>query len=633
MHEPRRCNPVNGETVFERTHYRVRLGQRGEPWFWLDLATFTQPLRLAASVDTLTAFDRDLSLFDYIIEQHGLFERIMWRCQSALWDKTYYLDLYASHVEFYAAVSGTGQVDAIRYFEAITDVEFVEHFALTKHFNDRGHTSAREYSRASPAAFDVVFCPEPNSYARQQFHAHEYAQISVNADLDYCGGNFIANPGILAFAVSAAPEREWLAMGLAVRPGEYLFSEFEYLGGHEFGLRVNSWGARSIAGRMETPRVVLVCGNTAERALEAYIDRITERGWVRRAQKQRIGWWERPIVCGWGHQCYQADLFRVRSPEERGPDNAAYTLSTQANYRDIVDRLDEHQVPWGTLVIDARWFLAGGLKDLDVGRWPDLRGFIDQLHQRDKRVLLWWSIWDTDGLPADECIRYEPAGQPTRQNRSGRLSKFGVPQLGKKLAIDVTLPQVRDRIRQQVRTALGNSSDCLNADGFKIDQVAGAPGLYGMAFPLGSTKLFGIEAAKEIHRLLYECAKDVKYDSLVIGQSPNPYFSEILDMVRLGDIYTHNQHSVIDEMEFRARMVRIADPTWLIDTDGWPMPSLSALREYVSRQPELGVPSLYYVTHLDTTGESIDTEVFATIRSAWATPLTASKGRRTPRSV
>jgi hypothetical protein len=62
----------------------------------------------------------------------------------------------------------------------------------------------------------------------------------------------------------------------------------------------------------------------------------------------------------------------------------------------------------------------------------------------------------------------------------------------------------------------------------------------------------------------------------------------------------------------------VADPNWLIDTDGWPMPSLSALREYVAVQPTLGVPSLYYASHLDTTGEELADADFALIRRAWS---------------
>jgi hypothetical protein len=48
------------------------------------------------------------------------------------------------------------------------------------------------------------------------------------------------------------------------------------------------------------------------------------------------------------------------------------------------------------------------------------------------------------------------------------------------------------------------------------------------------------------------------------------------------------------------------------------MPNKAAWRAYTRLQPELGVPSLYYVTHIDSTGEALDAEDYALIRDAWA---------------
>jgi hypothetical protein len=615
--------PSSGLTLVRR-RFRLRLDKSDDPIAWLDLESFSQPLLVGAGIDTLEAFDREVRLEAPVIKDRGTHERVTWASKSTLWEKSYHLEVFEAHLEFYAEIRGSGSIDTIRFLEIIHDEGFHDHFALTKHFNDKKQTPARTFTRGTPAAFRTVFCPEPNSYAQQYFQPYEYGQVSVNADLDYCGGNFIANPGLLCFAVAAEPDREWLAMGLAVRPGGHLFSEFEYAGGGEFGLNLNCWGAWSFQGRMETPRLVLMPGRDVEDALRRYVDLLVEGGIVERPRRERPNWWSRPLVCGWGHQCYQADLFRIRSPRERAPDNAAYTLCTQSNYRDIVELLEERELPWGNLVIDARWFLAGGLKNVDVGRWPDLRGFVDSLHRRDKRVLLWWSPWDTDGVPGDQCVRYLPA-DPPRPNRPGRLAKFGQPPIGKKLAVDVTLASVRERIRDQIRTLLGSGPGCYDVDGFKIDHVAAAPGLYGMSFPNGSEKLFGVEATKEIHRLIYACAKEAKPDALVIGQSPNPYFADVLDMIRLGDVYTHRQDSVLDEMSFRACMSRIADPDWLIDTDGWPMPSRAAFLEYTCAQPGIGVPSLHYLTHLDTTGEPLREEDFALIKGAWTHQLSRTR--------
>jgi len=608
---------MRGEIEVVRECLRVRYDP-GRPWVWLDLTTFSQALLAEVSIDSLEGFDRSLSVAWDGVRQQGECDRLSWTAKSTLWSKRYHLDVHAGHVEFHAEVAGEGDVDTVRFFDAIYDAGFRQHSAMTKHFNDKGETGPRAYSTGSPVAFRRVFCPEPNSYARQVFRPYEYGQISVNADLDYCGGNFVANPGLLCFAVSAEPDREWLVFGLAVEPGEYLFSEYEYLGGEDFALNLNSWGARRVEGGFRTPRIVIVPGRTAQQAVARYVEVLRDAGLVSAVRREQPSWWSRPIVCGWGHQCYQADLFRIRSSPERPPDNAAYTLSIQANYQDLLGRLDANDLPWGTMVIDARWFLAGGLKNVDEGRWPDLRGFVDAQHRRGRRVLLWWGPWDPEGVPADQCIRYLPDDGPRRQNRPGRLSKFGVPAPRKKLAVDISLPAVRGRIRDQVRTLLGHGPGGIDADGFKIDHLSAVPGIYGMAFPEGSAGLFGIEAARDCLALLYETVKDVKPDALLIGQSPNPYLADVQDMLRLGDIYTHRPDSVVPEMTFRAEMARIADPDWLVDTDGWPIPSLAAFREYVDVQPTLGVPSLYYATHLDTTGEPLTPGDYARIRKAWS---------------
>jgi hypothetical protein len=606
---------VGDEIVIVRRGFRLR-ADRDLGRFWLDAGSFSQEFRVEIGIDSLTAFDRTVEVEWVGSESRGDHDRLNWFSTSTLWTKRLHVDVYGGHVEVHAEVFGTGEVDSIRYFDVIPDAGFEPHFALTKHFNDKGQTDAREHSLGSLVAFRTVFCPEPNSHSRQYLRAYEYAQISVNADLDVFGGNFIANPGPLCFAVAADPGREWLGLGLAVPPGEYHFSEYEYLGGQDFGLRLNCWGARAVKDQVNTPRIVLVPASSATDAVGRYVEVLRASGLVTRPERQHVSWWEQPIVCGWGHQCYQADLFRIRSSPERPPDNAAYTLSTQATYRDILEHLDAQAIPWGTVVIDARWFLAGGLKNVDKGRWPDLRGFIDAQHRRGRRVLLWWGPWDPEGVPAEECVRYLPGQSAGRQNRPGRLAKFGAPTPGKKLAIDITLPQVRDRIRDQVRLLLGPSG--FDADGLKIDHVSAVPGIYGMAFPEGSGRLFGIEAVHSCLSLLYETAKQVKPDALLIGQSPNPYLAGVQDMLRLGDIYARRAESVAEEMSFRAAMVRAVDPDWLIDTDGWPMPSLAALREYVDLQPSLGVPSLYYATHLDTTGEALIVDDYARIRKAWS---------------
>lgn len=569
---------------FTRDRFAICL-EPDQAMFRLELRSFVQPLKIAIAVDTLAAEDREESVVWDGVSNRDDCERLSWTARSAIWSKRYHLDVHAEHVEFHAEIQGTGAVDTVRFFDG------------------------------SATAFGRVFSPEPTFNFRPEFGADGYGQISVNGDADYGGGNFTANPGMLCFAVAAEHVREWLAFGLAVEPGEYLFSEYEYRGGDTFALALTSWGARRLAGSARTARIVMVPGDTAQCALSRYVDVLRAAGLVPTVRREQASWWSRPIVSGWGHQCYQADLWRIRSPAERPPDNAAYTLSTETNYRDLVNRLDAQDLPWGVLVIDARWFLGGGMKDVDVGRWPDLRAFVDSQHRRGRRVLLWWGPWDVQGVPPEQCVQYLPGVGHTRANRPGRVAKFGGDKSGDRLGVDISLPAVRDRIRDQVRKLVGRNG--YDVDGFKIDHMAAAPGIYNMAFPEGSTRLFGIEAARSYLGLLHATVKDVKPDALLIGQSPNPYLADVQDMLRIG-VGTADRHTVVPEATFGAEMARIVDPEWLIDTNGWPIPSMTAFREYVDVQPTLGVPSLYYTTHLDMTGEPLTAREYLQMRQAWS---------------
>lgn len=532
-----------------------------------------------------------------------------------LWRKRVIWKAHRGHIETWQEIQGHGPVDRLRFFETCEASSYRAPHAQTKHFNDRANTPYRHLSVASRVTFSEVFCPEPNAYARQRVAPSERAQVSVNSNLALNGGSFVANPGIACFAVNTGDA--WLAIGLACPLDELTFSEFEYHGGASFGLSLSYYGNRHVDGYWRTPSLLMIDGPTPEQAVEAYVALLERRGQHPRRQRTRVPWWSGAIACGWGHQCYQADLFRVRSPPQRPPDNAAYTLCTQAGYEDLVRRLLARGVDFRTLIVDARWTQAGALKTVDQGRWPDMRRFIDELHAIGKRVLLWWGPWDVDGLDPDCCVQID-AAEATR-NEHGRLGAFAKVRNGDLVAPDISLSLVADAIVAQLRHVLGDAPGQLNADGLKIDHVAATPGLYGLRFPPGSACLTGVAALRHYHQLLDATAREVREDALLIGQSPSPWFGDLLDMIRLGDIYSARDDSIVDEMAFRAWAARTALPDALIDTDGWPMPSIQALDEWIDTAPTLGVPSLYYATHLDTTSQPIPDSTLERLHRAWST--------------
>jgi hypothetical protein len=449
--------------------------------------------------------------------------------------------------------------------------------------------------------------PEPNVYHEQEIEPGGFAQIGTACALDQHGGNFIANPGTFCFVLRDRAAERCLALGLAVEAGEHRFSSYEYQGAPDgFGLRLRYHGRLQVNGRFASPRILLIFAGSEEEALHRYVERLREEGLVPTVQRSQAGWWRGPIVSGWGQQCHMADLFRVRSGRGRPPDNAAYMMCTQAHYEAFVRELRRARLEWTALIIDVQWTAAGGLKDVDTGRWPDMPGFVRRLHAAGRRVLLWWAPWEADGLPADDCVLQVAPPDPARGEVRGAT---------RVLYPDISLPRVRRFLEERLAFLL-TPRGC-DLDGLKLDHVVDTAPAADVRYPSDSAEPAGVEMLHDYLLFLYTTAKSLKPDTLVIGQSPNPYFADTCDMVRIGPCYTPRAASVVEEMVFRARMARLSDPGWLIDMDGWPMPSLAALLEYLPVQARLGVPSLYYSTHIDTTGEPLTAEALRAIRSAW----------------
>jgi hypothetical protein len=67
-------------------------------------------------------------------------------------------------------------------------------------------------------------------------------------------------------------------------------------------------------------------------------------------------------------------------------------------------------------------------------------------------------------------------------------------------------------------------------------------------------------------------------------------------------------------MRHRAAVAAAAIPGVLVDTDDWTIPDLATWRDYLHAKLELGVPSLYYATRLDLTGEQLEEQDYAALR-------------------
>jgi hypothetical protein len=87
-------------------------------------------------------------------------------------------------------------------------------------------------------------------------------------------------------------------------------------------------------------------------------------------------------------------------------------------------------------------------------------------------------------------------------------------------------------------------------------------------------------------------------------------------MLRLKDLGP--APDVVPQMRYRAKVVRAACPELLVDTDDWCAPDLDTWRAYLAVKGELGVPALYYATHLDRSGEELTADDYQALRGVFA---------------
>lgn len=427
-----------------------------------------------------------------------------------------------------------------------------------------------------------VFVPNPDRPWRVFRSAEESAVLGVVGDGGEPGvGRWLFTPPPLCIGLSpdgdgTGRSGPWLMIGVAAvrRPFTQLAYDAVAPG---FSLRYDYDGQTATDGAFETPTLLLFTADDPETGLKRYRELLDERGLIpARRRAAPTARWHEPMFCGWGAQ--NADAKSNPAPQDAG------AWATQDRYDAYLSTLDRHGIRPGTVVVDDKWQQAYATCTPDPVKWPDMAAWIRTRHQADQRVLLWYKAWDTEGAPPEACVR----------DRHGRS-----------VAIDPESVAGRRLLRQAAQSMIGD----LDADGVKIDFTASTPAGVSLVHA-GSS--WGIDLLHELLSVLYDAITEIKPDALVITHAPDPTFADVTDMLRLNDVMMLDQRdggdepagtapgqAVVDEMRFRAGVVRATNPETLIDTDGWVLPNLDAYAAWTALQGELGVPSLYYADRLD----------------------------------
>lgn len=295
-------------------------------------------------------------------------------------------------------------------------------------------------------------------------------------------------------------------------------------------------------------------------------------------------WWLMPIYCGYGDQV--GIMFELEGGNSSEARALAYCI--QGLYERWINILDEENVPFGTIIIDAGWS-PGGVWLPNKIQWPDLSGFIEKQHKKGRKILLWIATWYTEGLPDDWCIF---AGN-------------------KKLVVDPENYSYISFLKESVHRLLSPAKGCYNADGFKIDQLSYVPTErepiggehFGRPVIIGKTKeridhkglLWGCELLYKLQKEIYDAAKNAKKDCLITSSTVHPYFHDSFDMVRLHDVgVILPKTDVLSAMKARAELANSALPSHPIDSDNWVHSYYDKWLDFTIKSNTIGVPCLFY---------------------------------------
>jgi hypothetical protein len=556
----------NDELVIHAELYSLRFPV-DRPFVFLDSAQGDRLLELfvLSSVHPINGRDETYHTTEWTTQETAYGVNISITAKSSVWkSKTYRFCCYPNRFTYHIEIDGEGRLADINYFGG--------YYSENIRWGSGFFWSGQQFSQ--------MFNPEPN--VQEVF----YHTPAGNTKIDLMGvpipakGDWFFTPPPFCFAGKYADG--WLALGVEAQPGANSFTEYHYHGSLDaFYLSLAYEGHTQVSGQYELPAIGFDFAKGEYAALKAHVAALRAANFVPVPQNDnKPSWWRTPIFCGWGSQCHLASVDGGRAPE----------YARQENYDHFLAALEQNGIDPGIVVLDDKWQLSYGENQVDEDKWPDLPGFVAKQHGQGRRVLLWLKAWDPEGLPVEECVTHS-GGEP--------------------VAVDPTNPAFERRLRASVRRML--SSEGYDADGFKIDFTARIPSGPGLQI---HKDIWGLELMKLYLSIIYSEAKKTKPDALIMTHTPHPYLGDVLDMIRLNDINTGQD--VNRAMIHRAKVAALACPEAIIDTDNWPMTNKAVWRDYLKIQPELGVPSLYFATHVDSTGEPLTDEDYALIRQVWS---------------
>jgi len=547
-------------------------------------------LFILSSVHTLAGLDDSVTMDPWQVAESAAETVFSTRVSSSLWDaKTIEFRCLPHRLTYQITVEGQGMLSEALYFGGYSSA----HPRWGSGFFASGNTFLRGFN------------PEPNTRNQPYFDPAGGTLIDLSGAPLPGKRHWFFTPA--PFCLAFETHTGWVGLGVEAEPGENRFTEYRYHAGPGFSLSLAYDGMTQVRGEYRLPAIGIDFAGDEYAVLAAHVTALRIAGKSPSPDAFRPDWWSRPIFCGWGAQCARAAADHGYGVQEHDrPDFRAFLATMryaagyarQNLYQEWLASLAGAGVLPGTVVVDDKGQRTYGDNVVDEEKWPDLPGFVQRHHDEGRHVLLWLKAWDREGVPDEECI----------------LNVAGVP-----LAVDPTNPHFERRLRASVRRML--SADGYGADGFKIDFTHRIPNGPGLRLQGDS---WGLELLRLYLSIIHDEARAIKADALIMGHTPHPYLTDVVDMIRLNDMLDLTElddptagWDIASAMQLRAHVARVACPDTPIDTDNWPVRNKAVWREYVELQPRIGIPSLYFATHIDLTQEPLEAEDYDLIRETW----------------
>lgn len=508
-----------------------------------------------------TNFDAECDGVSLSICEDGGVPTCIWTSKSNLWEKKeYILRFHEDHFAYSIRLTGKGAVDRVCYFSGNMDKQM----------------------KGSMYEFDTGFTPIVTVQGTKQcyFSAMEDQEVF----------SFLMVPPMFVYSFTTPGVEPKMAFALAADKGEHNFTQFNYKTAAEnfrrrFWFETDQSGHVTVDGTWETPRVLCYTASSDMNALKFYSDYYFKNGIARPKAKDEFKprWWYGPMVCGWIEQAAYGMKY-----------GGGYSSidACEPIYRNFIDEVHKKNLNPQIMIIDDKWQTAYGSAKPNPDKWPDLRAFIDEnLEKNNIHTMLWYKLWDAEGLDEDEII----------------------PGCGWEGCdtCDPSNPKYRARLKEIIHHLLSADEGCCNAYGFKLDYAFIQP--VGRKVKTYSGK-YGVELLLDLISYIYKCAKEVKPEAIINCSPCHPLFAEYCDQARLHDYYP-DLRRCFEEFKFRKEVYEIAMPGVVFDTDGAAFSSYRDTMRYMRLAPTIGVPDIYCITEMPSLALSDDD--WAEVSAIW----------------